>query len=182
MTTCVAIFSQSEGSHKWCLNDHEDICLQLADHKPIMPGNYKGSQYDMQQIEHQMEQLAMGSAGERETRPKKSRASHYQPIFDTKKDYATWQRNMNEAHNNGDWRGPQKYTGPNMTTMATTWSAILATPRLRQLAPVKPPQTPGNQDNGQDSGSHRLRVGPKTDSTWSVKEGPTQKEITKLQL
>ena len=69
-----------------------------------------------------------------------------------------------------------------MTVKATTWSATLATPRPRQLAPVKPPQTPGNQDNGQDSGSHRLRVGPMTDITSSVKEGPTQKEITVLQL
>ena len=69
-----------------------------------------------------------------------------------------------------------------MTAMATKWSAILATPRPRQPAPVKPLQIPGSQDNGQDSGSPRLRVGPTTDLTSSVKEGPTQKEITTLQL
>ena len=108
-----AILSQSEGfrSHKWRLNDHENNSLPFADHEPIMPGSHQSSKYDMDQISHQLEQLEMGSAGGRESRPKKSRASHHAPLFDDKKDYAAWHHNAREAYNNGDYKGPQKYPG-----------------------------------------------------------------------
>ena len=79
----------------------------------------KTSQFEMDQLEHQLGQLAMGSAGEREQRPKKSRDWQYEnrhePIFQNKheyKDFQVWEANMREQYRNGDWRGPQRYNGP----------------------------------------------------------------------
>ena len=85
--------------NKWRVNSHRGqsfIDYQII--KPTMSrSNYPNQQQDADEVAHCMQQLSLG----RGPRQKKSRSSHHQVLFDSKKDYVKWQQGRDEAWRNG---------------------------------------------------------------------------------